>query len=626
MGMALTGYVIEFAWGFMVLAALVGWGGVVARLFGASSPRPDWGLAAGWGMAAMLAAGGVLALVGLARPWLLVTLVVVGAGLATRRLLAGPPPMPADRRRWWLLAVVAVPLLTRYAGAVTHQALSCSDDDIAYFAFVARLLDTGTLIDPFSLRRLSAYGGQTFLQALAMVVGDEDNGYLLDRGVAFIVVFGLVIGYFRDPRRSGDSALEPVHYLVTLVLVVILPLPLLNSSSHVTALAMALTLFRSLERMPPGGASPAWLWLAGLVAAGAASLKATALVMAAATLAAWWLIGVWRERGDWRRHGRAAAHLGGAALAFLGPWMALLYRSSATPLFPLFQGHHRPGFAATYSGDLPLAEFAQHLGDFLIRPQVALFLAPLLLYALRRGSAAGLALYAGAVATTVATVATLTYDNTETLHRYAAPFLNAAFIATAIAFVDEALRGIPAAAVAAGRRRIGDALLWVMVAALLPVPVYHDVQRIARTYGHTILSPDNRAAYGRAQAAVPAGAKLMVLVNHPFAFDYRRNAIVNVDAPGGAGPDPGMPFFRGPEALKAYLKGQSIAAVAFRDFAAPGACLYGRDLWTMHAAGDNPMWRAQSRFYLDLMDNVLALAAAGKIVHRDRGLTVFVLE
>ncbi|HEX9569305.1 MAG TPA: hypothetical protein VF987_06455 [Rhodospirillales bacterium] len=628
----MASYVFAFAWGFVVLAAFVGWGDVAAQVLGrfggASETRsPDWGLAAGWGMALVLAAGGVLSLAGLARPWLLVALVVVGAALACRRLVAGSRPPPTDRRLCWLMALAAVPLLTRYAGAVTYQAMSCSDDDIAYFAFVARLLDTGTLLEPFSLRRLSGYGGQTFLQALVMAVGDEDNAYLIDRGVAFIIAFGLVIGFFRDPGRSGEGELKPVHYLVTLVLVVILPLPLLNSSSHVTGLALFLTLFRTLERTPPGavGTTPARVWMVGLVAAGAASLKATFLVMAAATLAAWWLIGAWRDRRDWRRHGVAALHLAGSALAFLAPWMSLLYRSSATPLFPLIRGHHRPGFAATYSGELPLAELAVFLGDFLIRPQVGLFLVPLLLYAFRRGSPAGLALYAGAIVTAVATVATLTYDNVETLHRYVAPCVNAAFIATTIAFADDTRRAMPAAA-DPRTRRAGDAILWVLVLALLPVPIHHDVKRIAGTYGQTILTAENRAAYARVQAAVPAGKKLLVLVNHPFAFDYRRNIIVNVDVPGAVSPDPGMPFFLGPGALKAYLKGQSIHAVAFRDFAAPGGCLYDRDLWLAHAQGDNPMWRAQSKYYLNLMDNVLKLAAAERVAHRDRGLTTIVFD
>ncbi len=624
----MSGYVIPFAWGLAVLAAFVGWGGVVARLFGEGDRRPDWGLAAGWGMAAMLALGGALALVGLARPWPLVALVVAGAALFARdvhrQARAGAYRLPADRRTRWLIGLALVALLGRYASAVTHQALSCSDDDIAYFAFVTRLLDTGSLLDPFSLRRLSAYGGQTFLQALVMVAGDADNAYLVDRGIAVVVAFGLVLGFFRERGRGGEAGLKPVHYLLALLLTVVLPLPLLNSSSHVGGLAMFLALFRTLERAPRRP------WLIGLVAAGAASLKATFLVMAAATLAAWWLIGVWRDDGgrrDWRRHAGAAARLAAASAAFLAPWMALMVRSSGTPLFPLIQGTHRPDFAATYSGHVPAGELLQHLGAFAVRPEVGLFVAPIVLFLFARGSAAALALYLGALATVAATVATLTYDTTEILHRYVAPFLDAAFFAAIVAFADGAMTA-PAAAggKAAPARRLGDGLLWLLVVALLPVPVYRDAARIAGTWGHTALTDANRAAYRRMQAAVPAGVRLMVMVNHPFALDFARNDIVNVDVPGGASAPPGMPFFQGPEALRAYLKAQSVGAVAFRDFDRPGGCLYGRDLWTAHARGANPMWRAQSKYYLDLMDNVSALATGGRVLYRRDGLTAVGLD
>ena len=115
-------------------------------------------------------------------------------------------------------------------------------------------------------------------------------------------------------------------------------------------------------------------------------------------------------------------------------------------------------------------------------------------------------------------------------------------------------------------------------------------------------------------------------MRRPFAFDYRRNAIVNVDVPGAVSPDPGMPFFQGPRALKAYLLGQSIRAVAFRDFAVAGGCLYGRDLWTAESQGDNRMWRAQSRYYLDLMDNLAALAATERILYRRGALTAIALD
>ncbi|MFQ5764918.1 MAG: hypothetical protein ACE5GT_08320, partial [Rhodospirillales bacterium] len=531
----MSGYVVQLLWGLLVLSALVGWGRAVGRLAGGppgdqAADPPDWGLAAGWGMAALLAAGGVLALAGLARPWVLVALVLGGAAIFAVGLVRRPPRFKGRAWTFWLLVcVVVVPLVTRYAGAVSYQAMSCTDDDIAYFTYVARLLQTGTLLEPFSLRRLSGYGGQTFLQALVVVIGDEDNAYLVDRGVAFIISFGLVVGFFR-----GFRAAPAVPILAALALTVILPLPLLNSSSHVTGLTMLLTLFRTLHRLPaadptpgpaPGPAGRRRLWLIGLVAAGVASLKATFLVMAAVTVFAYWLIRALSEGGSVRRQGAALAHLAASSLVFLAPWAALLWRSSGTVLFPLFQGNHRPGFAETYSGAMALGERLHLLADFFLSPQVALFLTPLVVYAFRRGSPAGLALYAGVLATATATVSTLTYDDLETLHRYAAPFLNAAFIASVVYFLDLILGPAPGAAARGSAWAAGDGILCLLVVLLLPVPVYHDIQRLTGAVGGTGLAPGNRAVYTRMQAAVPAGARLFAVVNHPFALDYRRNPV-----------------------------------------------------------------------------------------------------
>ena len=629
----MAGFAFQFAWGLVVLAALVGWGGVATRLAGpAAFPegRPDWGLMAGLGMALVLAAGGVLALLGLARPAVLIAVVVAGAGLFAADLIArrrrsdpdGRPRPPA-----WLLIVVVVPLLARYAGAVAYQTTSCSDDHIAYFAFVARLLDTGTLIDPFSLRRLTAFGGQTFLQALVMVAGSADNGHLFDRGIALVVVFGLVVGFFGKRGRA-----KAPHCLLALVLTMALPFPVLNSSSHVSGLAMLLTLYRMLHLTPTDGqaAAAGRLWLIGGVAAGAASLKATLLVVAAATVACWWLLAAVRVRpgaggGDWRRLGRAAVHVGISGLAAIAPWMALMWLSSGTPLYPLIQGVHRPGFAETYSGRLPVHELLANLAHFLLLPQIGLLLVPLVLYAFRRANPAGLALYAGALVGTAATVLTLTYDSDWTLHRYVAPFLNAAFIATVVFFMDEILAGLPETA--AGRRpAAGTAILAAMALVLLPVIVYHDLGRVAGQWGRTALAPDQRALYQRMQAAVPPGAGLLAVIAHPFALDFARNPIVGLDVPGAAGPDPGVPYFRGPAALKAYLAGQSIGYAAIRDFAGPGGCLYGRAMWTAHAAGKNPMWRGQSRYYLDLMNNLDALAETEKVIFAEGGLRVLALR
>ena len=94
--------------------------------------------------------------------------------------------------------------------------------------------------------------------------------------------------------------------------------------------------------------------------------------------------------------------------------------------------------------------------------------------------------------------------------------------------------------------RTGDKILFILVVLLLPVPLYRDINRLADKFDVTVLAPESRAAYASMQAAVPEGGRLLAAVEQPFALDYRRNVIFNVDVPGAVSPDPGMPFFQGP--------------------------------------------------------------------------------
>ncbi|NQU59478.1 MAG: hypothetical protein HQ513_19770, partial [Rhodospirillales bacterium] len=484
------------------------------------------------------------------------------------------------------------------------------DDDIVYFTFVTRLLETGTLIEPFSLRRLFAFGGHTVLQSLVMMAGSDVNGFLMDRGIAVIVAFGLTAGFL---RRAGMEGAAP--YMVALIVTVIMPFPLGNSSSHVTGLALFLALFRTMEITPLNGASSKGLWLIGLVAASASSLKAHYLGVAAGTLMFYWLASV-VDVGPGKV--RSCLNLGLSTFVFLAPWMALLVKSSASPLFPLFQGNQQPGFGATYLGSLPLPDVLALVGKFLIAPQVSLLLVPVVLYAFHRSSRAGMALYAGAVIMTVMTAATLTFDSIDTVHRYVAPFLGAAFIATVSVFLGRLHRPLAF--------KSGPAVLCAIAVLLTPVSVYRDFNRLVDQWGVVNLSDENRGAYKTMQAAVPPGEKFLAVLAHPFALDYRRNEVFNIDMPGAASVPPGMPFFKGAKALKQYLLGQSIRHIAYRDFANPGGCIYRYSWWNNQASSGHPMWAAHSKYYLDLMKNIEALEKTQTVAYRGRVLRVIRLQ
>lgn len=90
-----------------------------------------------------------------------------------------------------------------------------------------------------------------------------------------------------------------------------------------------------------------------------------------------------------------------------------------------------------------------------------------------------------------------------------------------------------------------------------------------------------------------------------------------------------MPFFAGPDALRNYLKKQGFSYLAFEDFSRPGGCLYDRRLWTHNKDSQDSRYREgrfQARYYLDLMDNIEALALTEEQKFSEAGLTLLRLN
>ncbi len=114
-----------------------------------------------------------------------------------------------------------------------------------------------------------------------------------------------------------------------------------NSQSLFTGLVLFLALARTLVALDnPNSSRPGELIVIGLLVAGLSSLRVHFLPGAALTVGLWLPTG-WREPRAliWR-----GAILFCASLGFFAPWMFGLWRSSGTPLFPLFAGTGAGGY------------------------------------------------------------------------------------------------------------------------------------------------------------------------------------------------------------------------------------------------------------------------------------------
>ena len=610
-----------YAWLGFLLACFAGWGALAARLTRAA--LPDVGLQIAWGMSLVLALAGVLIAAGICtRPVLLGLLGVGLAGFACTELTSARPLLvrvydlgtsalrhPAVALAGLALAILATVVITR---AITATDRNPWDDDLAYLPLVQRLLDAGDLVEPFSFRRLSAYGGQTVLSALVAARGSLDFVHVADKALCLIVTILLAIGAGRD---RGTRA----PWVLALVLVVLaLPDASINTAAHWSGVALFLALYRTALRRDAV--------LVGLVGAAACTLRqnyiAVVVVFTAISLAlelrarasqSSWRDG-WRSvRGTWLA-------TTAAAVIAIAPWWIAAYRSSETFLFPLVSG--------TWNHELSLAPTAMSWADELAyilwatvetRPLVVMpaLVAVLLMTGDRRRGRPVIALFAASVLGFIAVVHGFAGTDPFHLWRYAMGFA----VALAIVLVIEAgaTRDDGIVLAAAGR--------WLLAAALgVQLLASGAILRAAR---ESEIEPPptqaDRVQHAALQAKLPADARLLVMLDRPYLLDFARNDIANLDTPGFASPPPQLPAFEGAEALRRYLLGQGYRYVAFVR-SESSRFFFHRPFWVWRLFNDAELFAAMSAYAIDAIDSFAELATTSRVLHDEHGLVLLDLD
>jgi len=607
------------AWGLLLLLSLTGWGSGLARwLF--PGRRVSWGLRAAWGMGAVLAAGGALLLAGWARPGPLVGLVALGLVLFFLDL--GAARTAAPRTRPWVLAALALLYLlaaTQALGWLLFNNYNPNDDLIAYLPLAKKLIQTGTLVDPFSLRRMAAYGGQEFLHALQYIAGTGAvHMHLMDRGVAFLVTAGLVLGHLHDhPKARAVPVLLAAAFLLSL------PNTRVNTASALTGTACILGLFRTLSWCSANdlkGWRPAFVL--ALLAAGAGTLRQNYLLTVVLGLGLSYGVLGWRNRLK-ERPWVEPAWTFGLMLLFLAPWLWLSVRSNGTFLFPFVPGTYNRAYALLGARPGLLDQIPFFLDNaFATRPVVfsaAFFLAGLFVPD-PSDRVPFRALLAAHVVGFCALLVLFPLSDVANLSRY----YYAAQIATWLAL------GLACSTTPIGHRASRLALGFAALGLLVQgVDTLASAGRMYAYFGRRInlavrlevpyFPPKVNPAYAALQASLPPGAKVLVMVDDPWELDFRRNDILNVDVIGASGFQQGLDRFHGGEAMAAYLQDKGIRYVAF---VRPEKAreLYRRDIWERLARAKDLIWRQSSVYYLSAFDAFGELARTRGILYDADGL------
>jgi hypothetical protein len=609
------------AWIAFLFFACSGWGWLVTLALRIEDP--DFGLRAVWGIAGYLAVAGVFLAIGMcSRPVILGLLALGATGFAWREWVT-PAPLwqlardaarAARARPVVAFAVVVIGALAvaQIVGAIVRLDRSPWDDDIAYTPFAKRLLDTGNLVEPFSFRRLAAYGGHIALEALAGARGTLVSIHLVDKGLCFGLVMLLMVGYARELGRVAAVWLG-----VVVLVVIAVPDISVNTASYWSGAVVFLALYRSVVRGE--------LVAAALVAAAACTLRPTYMPVVMLFLA----LTLWRARAGRRMWWRVIA-VGAAALV---PWCMAAFVSNRTFLFPFWQGTFNHGLVLGPAGWTWVDELSL-LFSSLIEAQpivVAMLVVPLVAFCDDdRPSRPLHALLFASVAAFLLLVHSFADADPLSMWRYAFGYALPLLVAFALEI------GVEAEPPGARLPPLGR---WVLLAALLVQLVWSrgalakQVTMIGRDVREAIAiddrgNPNARAEarrYAAMQAAVPAGERLFVMLDDPEFLDFARNRIANIDMPGYASPGPQLPAFAGPEALRSYLLDEGYRYVAFvRE--ERSRFVFRRAFWVWRLFNDTEFFQAMSAYTIDAIDSLALLATTTRVLYDDDGLVVLDLD
>ena len=560
--------ILSILWGLVVALSFVSLGRIIARIV-RTRIRPDFFLAAGWGMAGMTVLGGWLNLVAIAKSPVLIafvlSVILVDLFSAYYRYASeksrGSEEMPnvisdsahqASGRnrgdRVWIVILLLFVAAKYLSGLVVYG--NRNDDQPAYTYQTVRMVKTGSIgVNPFSDRQLISLNGQQFLLGLLLSVAPVKHAYLLDPGICWIFIGGFAWSLLKRDLRA-PTRLSCV--LTMLVLMADAPRSM-NLGGSFSGTVLILTLIRTacLGSREDGTFDRGTLLLLGLTAAGACAVKTSFFVFSVLFIGCWFLIRM--VHSPRVRDVQNLFVIGAAGTAFVVPWMWQQYLSSGTCFYPfLGLGTHLSPPELNLFGDPPAAKLRAAIG-FLFGSQITFSMIALFLLARNpiQGDLTRWHIWLAALASAIMVSSLMMYQlgvGWGQCTRYIHPILYATLIPVGLwgCFgANNSTRG-----------------LIICLAFFLGSGwqnVFKDVARVAmliagkeQEVSYDVTEQDKKQVED-AQASIPKGGRILASFRNVALLDFSRNKIWNMDQPGMAGPPPGFPLPAELSSLKAYI-------------------------------------------------------------------------
>jgi len=630
-------YFPVFFWSLFIFASFLGYGETLRRALKRSEFEDlGWGLTAVWGMAVTLAIGGFLMAFKLAIAPILTALIVLGAALAVlhgvTHFMAGRFSLSSFRLSLADLVLYLLASLAFASSIAWPNHIDPNDDLICYLMLPEKLLCTGTLIEPFSFQRAGTYGGQAILQALVMIVGAERNGHVPDRGIAMVMMFGMLVHATRGLR--GQQAI--VRFLLLFAFWFV-PVPRISTHGAIDGGCLLIAMLITRELLLKANSKNLLGYIpVGLLLAGACCIRPTFTVVAGTILSALLIkdmLSAIKSKSSALRTLMPYSVVVGSAIVFLLPFMLVLYESNGTPMIPPFSGYVSKAYQ-TYAFN----DFWKDMGAviaFYTTPESLCMLAMLAVSAIYSFKNEAIWIVGAAVVAT--SVIVNRYGAMAYLDQYR--FIYPILVPIALWLLSELLQNTAQQKPAKSTKStpltervllpVGAASISLLAFILVNagqgsrelreqfVGLPKQVEEVKPFF-----DPNLKKAYESLQNLVPPGEKILTMADASYWFDFKRNEVYSINAVGSSSPPPGLPFDQGPQAFAKYLKSLGIRYVIAVDFD-NAVLLYTRKLWTETTRPEwiySQIWRPR---FLDVMANFDALDKEGAVVARAGNLRLF---
>jgi hypothetical protein len=551
----------------LIYVAFLGWGWALCRFLRLKA-QIDISMMAALGMAASALVGGGLSLAGIIGPTLARSYILIGAmisavwGIYNRKIISQCLTTCVGRIKKnpviLLLFFSAAALLTITIVHSSVLAFNVHDDFQGYLVFPKKILQTGALgSDPFSERRMCALGGQSFLQALMLSLLDLRYINILDKGLGWLTFVMLVCGH------SIKRNLGPQFWLSFIIVLQFVSMPVANTSSSVTGMALFLALMLAVSIYWAEPYAPSII-LPAILAAGLCSLKSSHLVGSGILVFAAWLFAGPREFG---KKIRGFFCFGAITALLLLPWMVEMFLSSGTFLYPIFgKGYHGSAY-----GPFPSVSSLETSWPWILGALRFVFFSP--------GSIIGFLLIAYIIAkksldppdrrinviiflATWISVFLMTWSSG--IGRYSVPILMSCIVFLFVEFFADPLPSQKTTSLDKYKATKVLLLLIFFFAFCWPNGVQKKLRQIiSLSRPSTMWTIAEIEQYENLQKSIPPGVSILARVSKPFLFDFQRNQVFVIDWPGGASIPPGIPLSGNDRQLVDYLRSKAIRFIVY---------------------------------------------------------------